>query len=185
MDYADLRSSLDDQTARHAFSGVALAWRNGKTAFSYAGGLANRGRGVRNTDSTRFGVASITKMVTATTVLRLVDRGLLSLRRGRSTRLSRAGCSPPLLAAMTRPQGPVSSDLEHYGYGCRLVVEDGSVTILGHGGGDPGVSARVAHHRAAGTTIVVLCNQDRGSWAATRQISQAFGLHDPREIPIS
>ena len=93
--------------------------------------------------------------------------------------------SPGLLAAMTRPQGAPSSELEQYGYGCWLVVEKGEVTIIGHGGGDPGVSARVAHHLASGTTIVVLCNQDRGSWAATRQITLALELHDPREIPVS
>jgi CubicO group peptidase (beta-lactamase class C family) len=88
--------------------------------------------------------------------------------------------SPALTAAMTRPQGPPSTDLEQYGYGCELVVEDGVVTILGHGGSDPGVSTMVTHHRAARTTIVVLCNQDRGSWAATLKLCEAFGLRDPR-----
>jgi CubicO group peptidase (beta-lactamase class C family) len=89
--------------------------------------------------------------------------------------------SPTLLDAMTSPQGPASSDLEQYGYGCELVVENGKVTIIGHGGGDPGVSAMLSHHRAAATTIVVLCNQDRGSWAATKRIAEQFGLHEPRE----
>ena len=91
--------------------------------------------------------------------------------------------SPPLLAAMTTPQAPPSNDLEQYGYGLELVVENGAVTILGHGGADPGVSTIVAHHLAAATTIVVLCNQDRGSWAATVQLTRAFGLADPRDVP--
>jgi CubicO group peptidase (beta-lactamase class C family) len=74
--------------------------------------------------------------------------------------------SPPLLAAMMTPQGPPSADVEQCGYGLELVVEDGAVTILSHGGADPGVSTMFAHHLAAATTIVVLCNQDRGAWAA-------------------
>jgi CubicO group peptidase (beta-lactamase class C family) len=354
VDDPELRGWFDGRTASHEFSGVALAWRNGRAEFSYAGGMAHRGHGVPITERTRFGIASVTKMVTATTVLRLVDHGLVGLAQplleilpeaqrpraltaahtvhhvlshtsglrdyhddedptsfasvwdriptyhvrrpadalplfadlpavgppgerfryvdanfilaglvieavtGRAwdevaadevlrpvgmvdtaveaidddpPRLAtgyltddgpperpRANIfsltangmpdggmistamdltrfvdallggrllSPPLLAAMTRPQGPASADLEQYGYGCWLVVERGSVTIIGHGGGDPGVSARVAHHLTSGTTIVVLCNQDRGSWAATREITEALGLHDPREIPTS
>jgi hypothetical protein len=39
----------------------------------------------------------------------------------------------------------------------------------------------VAHHLDAGVTIVVLCNQDRGAWAATLEATRALGLHDPRE----
>ena len=88
---------------------------------------------------------------------------------------------PATLAAMTSPQGPPSTELEQYGYGCWLVVEDGRVTILGHDGGDPGVSARVSHYVADATTVVVICNQDRGSWAATRRIADEFGLPDPRD----
>jgi len=90
--------------------------------------------------------------------------------------------SPPLLAAMMTPQTPPSADLEHYGYGLELVVENGAVMILGHGGADPGVSTMVAHHVAAATTIVVLCNQDRGSWAATCRLTTEFGLTDPRDV---
>jgi CubicO group peptidase (beta-lactamase class C family) len=108
-------------------------------------------------------------ITTATDLARLID----ALLEGRLL-------SPALADAMTRPQGPPSSDIEQYGYGCELVVEDGVVTILGHGGSDPGVSTMVTHHRAAGTTIIVLCNQDRGSWAATLRVGEALGLRDPR-----
>jgi CubicO group peptidase (beta-lactamase class C family) len=90
--------------------------------------------------------------------------------------------SPPLLAAMTTPQTPPSTHLERYGYGLELVVENGAVTILGHGGADPGVSTMVAHHVVAGTTIAVICNQDRGSWAAVKQITKELGLADPRDV---
>jgi len=87
--------------------------------------------------------------------------------------------APGSLGAMTTPQGPPDAD-EPYGYGCHLVVENGLVTIIGHGGSDPGVSAELSHHLAARTTIAVICNQDRGSWAATKEISRALGLNDPR-----
>lgn len=90
--------------------------------------------------------------------------------------------SPPLLAAMMKPQTPPSADVEQYGYGLSLVVESGAVTIIGHDGADPGVSTEVTHHLAAATTIVVFCNQDRGSWAATLRLTSELGLNDPREV---
>jgi CubicO group peptidase (beta-lactamase class C family) len=351
MDPDALRGWLDERVANHEFGGVALIWRNGRAAFSYAGGIAHRGHGVPVTMQSRFAVASITKMATAVTVLRLVDRGLVRLQdrlleilpvEHRPAALTRrhnvhhllshtsglanyhddadptwasftagwdripsyhirrpadmlplfadrpavrqpgikfeysdanfilaglvieavtgrpwsdvaaeevfepAGMvdtaveaidqdparlatgylvddgppdhwranyfsvpangmpdggmittaadlarfidalldgrllSPPLFAAMTRPQGPPSTDVEQYGYGCELVVENGVVTALGHGGGDPGVSTTVAHFPAAATTLVILCNQDRGNWAAVLQFCAALGLPEPR-----
>jgi CubicO group peptidase (beta-lactamase class C family) len=351
VDPDSVQAWLDERTANHEFSGVALVWRDAAPVFAYAGGVAHRGHGVPITAATRFGVASVTKMVTAIAALRLVDRGqvrldqrlmdilpaahqpkaltldhtihhLLSHTSGLANYhddeaktwdsfvsswdrvptyrvrrpadmlplfidlpavrpagekytyndanfilaglvieavagrpyidvvteevLGPAGMvdsgfdaldadpprlatgyltsdepfetwrsnifsvtatgmpdgglitraldlallvdellagrllSPPLTEAMTTPQGPLSDDVEQYGYGMELVVENGAVTILGHGGHDPGVSAMVAHHRAAATTIVVLCNHDRGSWAVTRRLTEELGLTDPR-----
>jgi hypothetical protein len=40
----------------------------------------------------------------------------------------------------------------------------------------------VAHHVVAGTTIVVLCNQDLGSWAPVKQITKELGFSDPRDM---
>lgn len=348
-----LRDWFDHRVETHEFSGVALVWANGAPQFRYAGGMAHRGHQVPIANDTRFGVASVTKMVTAAAALRLVDRGLLRLDQpvtevlppehrtraltpkhtlhhllshtsglpnyhddaaqtwdsfvgaldripgskalrpadllplfadlpasrapgekyeyadanfilaglmieaatGRSFYevvaeevLRPAGMAdtafeqldqdppryatgylyadgplntwrsnvfsltgkgmpdggmittaedlatlidalvggrllpPPLRAAMTTPQTPPSADVEHYGYGLELVVENGVVTILGHGGSDPGVSTMVAHHLAVGTTIVVLCNQDRGSWAATCRLTTELGLRDPRDV---
>ena len=91
--------------------------------------------------------------------------------------------SPELLAAMTRPQGPPSTELVQWGYGCELIVVDGAVVVLGHGGGDPGVAARVAHYPDAATTIVALCNEDRGALAASIRIGAALGVNEPRETP--
>lgn len=352
MDPNALRDWFDGRVATHEFSGVALVWRDRAPTFQYSGGLAHRGHQVPITHDTRFGVASVTKMVTAAAALRLVDRGDLRLDQpvleilppehrtkamtpahtlhhllshtsglpnyhddaaqtwdsfvgaldripgskavrpadlvplfadlpavrapgekyeysdsnfilaglvieaatGRSFYdvateevLGPAGMadsafeeldqdppryatgylhgdgppdtwrsnvfsltakgmpdggmittaqdlarlidallggtlvSPPLLAAMMTPHAPPSDDLEQYGYGLELVMENGTVTIIGHGGADPGVSTVVAHHLAAATTIVVLCNQDRGSWAAQLQLTKALGLSDPRD----
>jgi CubicO group peptidase (beta-lactamase class C family) len=354
MDAKALREWLGGRTATHEFSGVAVIWRDGTPTFTYSGGLAHRGHGVPITDDTRFAVASVTKLVTATTALRLVDRGLVRLdqplveilppaqrpaalaaehtlhhllshtsglanyhddedktwasftscwdriptyhlRRpadmlplfkdvpavfpagsryqyadanfilaglvieavtGRAfgdvvaeevlrpagmvdtaiesldreparlatgylahgddgppetwranyfsvpmvgmpdggmittaqdlARLIDALLAGTLLApamtrAMTTPQGPPSDAIEQYGYGCELVVENGEVTIIGHGGSDPGVSTMVAHHLRAATTIVVLSNYDRGSWAVTKHIAEFLGLREPRD----
>ena len=353
METEALREWLDGRTARHEFSGVALVWREGKPTFTYSGGLAHRGHGVPITDDTRFAVASVTKLVTATTALRLVDRGLVRLDQPLieilptehqpaaltaehtlhhllshtsglanyhddedQTWASFTSCwdriptyhlrrpadmlplfkdlpaafppgsryqyadanfilaglvietitgntfgdviaqevlrpagmidtaiesldreparlatgylahgddgppgswranyfsvpmvgmpdggmittahdlarlidallagsllSPAMSREMMSPQGPASDAVEQYGYGCEVVVEGGNVTIIGHGGSDPGVSTMVAHHLEAATTIVVLSNYDRGSWAVTKHIAESLGLTEPR-----
>jgi CubicO group peptidase (beta-lactamase class C family) len=89
--------------------------------------------------------------------------------------------APDMLAAMTAPQGPPSDELEQYGYGLDLVVVNGLVTIVGHGGGDPGISSMVSHYREAATTAIVLCNHDRGARAVARQIAVELGVADPRD----
>jgi CubicO group peptidase (beta-lactamase class C family) len=352
MDPSALTSWFDQRVADHQFSGVALVWRDGAPLYSYAGGLAHRGHGVPVTEATRFGVASVTKMVTATAVLRLVDRRLIALHQpvqellpvaqrptamtaehtvhhllshtsgladysddedqswtsftaifdripsyhlrrpadllplfadrpaafppgamyqycdanyvllglvlealtgrpyaevaadevlgpaGMSDSsfealdeepprlatgylasaetppqswgsnvfsLTAAGMpdggmittardlvrlvealldgnlvSPASLAAMRIPQGPSRDGVDRYGYGLELVVLDDEVIILGHGGSDPGVSARVSHDLRTATTIVVLCNLTRGSWVAAQQLELALGIVDPR-----
>jgi CubicO group peptidase (beta-lactamase class C family) len=87
---------------------------------------------------------------------------------------------PDMMAAMQTPHAPSPDDPEFYGYGCLLGVEHGRVTVVGHNGGDPGVSCVLAHHPAAKATVVVLCNQDRGVWAPAMTATEALGLRDPR-----
>jgi CubicO group peptidase (beta-lactamase class C family) len=347
----ELRTWFDERTSDGAFSGRALAWRDGGPIFSYAGGLAHRGHGVPVTDDTRFGVASITKHVTAIAALQLVERGLLALdtpvveilppgqrptaltrehtlhhllshtsglanyhddddptlasfianwdriptyrirrpadmlplfvdlpavaRPGEEVRYNDAAfvlaglvieavtgrpwsemvsdavfrpagmtdtglealdadparlavayieddgpseqwrsnvfsvpanpmpdggmittpvdlarlidallggrlLGAELVAAMTRPQGPPSHEIEQWGYGCKLTMRGNEVVGWGHGGGDPGVSALLTQYPAAATTVVVTCNRDRGSVAATLRIATALGIDDPR-----
>jgi len=338
---------LDGRVAAGEFSGAALVWRGGKSLFSYAGGLAHRGHRVPVTGSTRFTVASVTKMVTATAALRLVEHGevgldqplievlpvdqqtaaltlhhLLSHTSGlpnyhddeavtwdsflscwdrlacqRARRpadllplfrdlpaaappgerfsyadanyilaglvieavtgkpyaeaaaeevLAPAGMedsgfdqrdsdpprlatgylhepnvpfaswranvfsgpaggmpdgglvttttdlarlvdallggrlvSPATFAAMTSAQCGTES-VNRYGYGLELGFAGGQLVVLGHNGLDPGVSAVVAHHLAAATTIVVLGNHDRGSWPVYLRLAADRGLTDPR-----
>jgi CubicO group peptidase (beta-lactamase class C family) len=88
--------------------------------------------------------------------------------------------SPASVDLMRTPNG-LQDGVETYGAGLELAMVDGRVTILGHGGSDPGVSSLVSHVVDAATTVVVLCNQDRGSWAATQRTMAAFGLPDPRQ----
>jgi CubicO group peptidase (beta-lactamase class C family) len=351
LDSGTLRTWLDDRAASNEFSGVALVRSGGVTLFEHAAGLAHRGLGVPVTMETRFQVASVTKMITAATALRLVERGTLSLERplisflppsmrpeGMDDRhnlhhllshtsglanyhddedetwasftsawdrvpvskargpadvfplfstlpavsdpgefryadanfiltgmliewvegkpfgdiaarevLVPAGMAesgffqldlepehlasaylvtddPPetwrsniysvpaggmpdggmtataadlirfldalregrlvseqSLQLMLTPHGVEEDSPEAYGYGMELVVEDDLVTIYGHSGADPGVSTMVSHFIEPGVTIVVLCNQDRGSWAVVQRIEEELGLEDPRE----
>ncbi|HVR33205.1 MAG TPA: serine hydrolase domain-containing protein [Acidimicrobiia bacterium] len=91
--------------------------------------------------------------------------------------------SPETLERMLVPRAPINDTdgLEAYGYGLELTVVEDRVTIFGHAGGDPGVSAMTSYFVDEATSVIVLCNQDRGSWAASKQTAGSFGLPDPRE----
>jgi CubicO group peptidase (beta-lactamase class C family) len=90
--------------------------------------------------------------------------------------------SPGMWGRMLVPRAPINDTdgLESYGYGLELTVVEGRVTILGHAGGDPGVSAMTSHFVDHATSVIVLCNRDRGSWAVSKQVAACFGLPDPR-----
>ena len=89
--------------------------------------------------------------------------------------------SPELTLAMTSPQAPATEDIDQYGYGCEVVVQDGAVTIIGHGGHDPGIMGMVSRYRTAGITVVALSNYDKGMWAVYEHIVEMLGVDDPRE----
>jgi CubicO group peptidase (beta-lactamase class C family) len=74
-----LTDALDDLASRTRFSGVVRVDRPGRAPSVRAHGLACRRHAVANGTGTRFGVASGTKVFTALTVLRLVERGILAL----------------------------------------------------------------------------------------------------------
>jgi len=113
MDATALTEWFDERVADHWFSGAALVWRDGGPLYEYAGGLAHRGLGVQITQRTRFAVASVTKMVTATAIMRLVDRGLIGLDQP-VTRDRR----PPILIQTVRGRLIGTADAPHSGVGC-------------------------------------------------------------------
>ncbi len=61
------------------FSGTVLLARGGRVQFAESYGLADRANGRPNTVDTKFNLASIPKMFTATCALQLVEAGLISL----------------------------------------------------------------------------------------------------------
>jgi CubicO group peptidase (beta-lactamase class C family) len=81
-------------------SGVALVTEKGETLFEHAAGLAHRGHGVPVAVNTRFQVASVTKMITAATAMKLVEEGALSLDR-------------PLTAYLPPDRRPTALDERH------------------------------------------------------------------------
>jgi CubicO group peptidase (beta-lactamase class C family) len=349
LDANSMQAWIDDQARQHLFSGVALVREDGETLFEHAAGLAHRGHRVPVSTETRFQVASVTKMITAATALKMVEESALSLDRpltgylppqyrpaalddrhtlhhllshtsglpnyhddedetwasftGALDRIPASRARGPLdvlplfanlpavddfgefrycdanyvltgiliewvsgrpfkevarekvldragmigsgffeldlepegyatgyvvteepapawrsnvygLTASAMPDGGMTTtahDLdrfieglregrilskktfdsmltvhgadeeESYGYGMELVVENDALIIFGHSGLDPGVTAIVSHYVASGITVIVLCNQDRGSWPVAQRLATELGLHDPRE----
>jgi CubicO group peptidase (beta-lactamase class C family) len=89
--------------------------------------------------------------------------------------------TPATYAAMSSPQCGRSQGATRYGYGLELGYAGDTPAVLGHNGLDPGVSATVVRHPAAATTVVVLCNQDRGSWPVHLRVTADLGLTEPRD----
>jgi D-alanyl-D-alanine carboxypeptidase len=83
--------------------------------------------------------------------------------------------SPESLKSMITPHSTPGTEGGTYGYGFEMVVDGGRVVVLGHGGSDPGVATRVNHYPGLDLTVVVLCNQDRGAFAAEARVASAFG----------
>jgi CubicO group peptidase (beta-lactamase class C family) len=74
-----LTDALDHLASRTRFSGVVRVDRDGREPLVRAYGWACRRHAVPTEPATRFGTASGTKGFTALTVLRLVERGILTL----------------------------------------------------------------------------------------------------------
>jgi hypothetical protein len=101
-----------------------------------------------------------------------LDRFIDALREGRIL-------SAETVSSMLTPHG--ADEDEAYGYGMELVADNDSVIIYGHSGLDPGVTAIVSHYVSDSITVVVVCNQDQGSWPVAQRIAGDLGLHDPRD----
>ena len=67
----------DDFSKDHNFSGTCLVKRGNDVIFSQAYGMAHKGFNIPNKLNTMFDTASITKVFTATSILILIEKGLL------------------------------------------------------------------------------------------------------------
>lgn len=93
---AGLAAAVAATADASGFSGAVRVDAGGATVVSLAAGLADRAHGIPNRIDTRFGIASGTKGWTALTVMRLVERGALSLTTSVRSVL---GADLPLIAA--------------------------------------------------------------------------------------
>lgn len=75
-------SYLQPYVQTRNFSGVVLVHRNGKVVFQKAYGFSDRERRIPVRPDTRFHIASLSMQFTAAAILRLVDKGSLSLDSG-------------------------------------------------------------------------------------------------------
>jgi len=73
------RTHLATLAINDGFSGVVLIAKEGKPIFQKAYGFANRADDIRNTEETRFNIASMGKMFTAVAIMQLVEAGKISL----------------------------------------------------------------------------------------------------------
>ncbi|QNN53993.1 serine hydrolase domain-containing protein [Nocardioides mesophilus] len=90
-----LQDAVDEAAERTGFSGVVRVDRARRTELCTAYGLADRAHEIPNTVETLFGTASGAKTLTALAVMRLVERGTLSLG---TTARSLLGEDLPLVA---------------------------------------------------------------------------------------
>ena len=76
---AALREKLEKDSATDKFAGAVMVAKDGKTIFSGAYGMADREKKTPNTLDTKFRIGSMNKMITATSILQLVQAGKISL----------------------------------------------------------------------------------------------------------
>ncbi len=76
--HSELEELLVEFAGEQDFSGVCLVTQDDRTLLHKAYGLAHRGFGIPNSVTTRFDIASITKLFTAAAILQLVESGRLS-----------------------------------------------------------------------------------------------------------
>jgi CubicO group peptidase (beta-lactamase class C family) len=75
----ELQAALDTLAARHRVPGAMLSVYDGERTVDLVTGLANREAGVEVTPDTLFQIGSLTKVYTATLMMRLVDQGKIDL----------------------------------------------------------------------------------------------------------
>lgn len=75
----ELARAVEAFAAKSGFSGAIVVRRHGRLVYQRGFGLADRAFGAPNTPSTRYWIASITKLFTATLVVQLAEEGRISL----------------------------------------------------------------------------------------------------------
>ncbi len=78
VDYKTLTAAIEEQNRKQPYSGVISIFYQGTPLFHHAYGLANRSEQLPNRLNTRFGMASGSKIFTATAIGLLVQAGKLS-----------------------------------------------------------------------------------------------------------
>lgn len=78
---------IADYAGKHQFNGTVLVKQRGEVVYSGSFGEANRAFAVPNTRQTKYRIASITKLFTATLVMQLVEQGRLDPERTIATYL--------------------------------------------------------------------------------------------------
>ena len=76
---AAVKALTEKNTAADRFSGAVLVAQNGQVLFAGAYGLADREKKIPTTLDTRFRIGSMNKMITAVSVLQLVETGKIKL----------------------------------------------------------------------------------------------------------
>ncbi len=95
-------------------------------------------------------------------------RFLRSLREGQLL-------SGELTTRILQPQGPIQEDPNGdwaYGYGLAFLFDKGEVVRYGHGGDDPGVSAKVFYYPGYDIDVVILGNQSHCADPVAAKIHQ-------------
>lgn len=79
VNFEELRKELNILEQESEFSGIVLIADGDKILFEEANGLANRNKDIANSSETAFNMASVGKLFTATTVLKLAQNGIIGL----------------------------------------------------------------------------------------------------------
>jgi CubicO group peptidase (beta-lactamase class C family) len=74
-----IRTTLERDAARGAFSGVVFVVKDGRVVFNDSFGYSDREKKVLNGTETRFNLADMTRMFTAVAVMQLVEAGKVKL----------------------------------------------------------------------------------------------------------
>lgn len=83
----DPEAFIADYAGKHRFNGTVLVKQRGEVVYSHSFGEANMALAVPNTRQTRYRIASITKLFTATLVMQLYEEGTLDPARTIATYL--------------------------------------------------------------------------------------------------